>query len=36
MIKLMDPTKLKRKEDRRVDASVLFTRENNIINRSKG
>jgi hypothetical protein len=31
MIQLTDHVKLKRKEDQRVDASVLLRRENNII-----
>jgi hypothetical protein len=35
MIQLMDHMKLKRKEDQRVDASVLLTRGNNIIKRKQ-
>ena len=33
-IQLMDHMKLKRKEDQRVNVSVLFRRENNIIKRA--
>jgi hypothetical protein len=33
-IQLMDHMKLKRKEDQRVDVSVLFRRETNIIKRA--
>jgi hypothetical protein len=36
MIQLMDHLKLKRKEDQRVDASVLLRRGNNIIKGSRG
>ena len=36
MIQLMDHMKLKRKEDQRVDASVLLRKVNKIIKRSRG
>ena len=36
MIQLMDHMKLKRKEDQRVDASVLLRRGNKIIKGSRG
>ena len=36
MIQLTDHMKLKRKEDQRVDASVLLRRGNKIIKRSRG
>ena len=36
MIQLMDHMKLKRKEDQRVDASVLLRRKNKIIKGSRG
>jgi hypothetical protein len=36
MIQLMDHVKFKRKEDQRVDASVLCRRGNNIIKGSRG
>ena len=36
MIQLMDHMKLKRKEDQRVDASVLFRRGSNIIKGNRG
>jgi hypothetical protein len=36
MIQLMDHMKIERKEDQRVDVSVLFRRGNNIIKGSRG
>ena len=36
MIQLSDHMKLKRKEDQRIDASVLLRRGNNIIKGSRG